>query len=106
MAARWADNSVTDCAMVEAGDSAGEGEADGAGEPVGSAAIAVMATSVIIAHEILIKSIVYDCINFRGTHAMPLRLGARVSTLAPRQSLLYSTSIGSSRDWEMSSSRF
>jgi hypothetical protein len=39
MAARWADKSVTDCVMVEAGDSAGEGEADG--PAVDSAAIAL-----------------------------------------------------------------
>ena len=57
MAARWADNSVTDCAMVEAGDSAGEGDAGGAGEPVGSAAIALKATSAIRAQNVRIKSI-------------------------------------------------
>ncbi len=61
MAARWADNSVTDCAMVEAGDSAGEGEgdADGAGEPVGSAAIAIALTAriTIRAQNVRIRSI-------------------------------------------------
>lgn len=57
--------SVTDCVIVEAGDSAGDTVALGDGEALGSAAITVPHAKARSAQQIVLEIIVYDCTNFR-----------------------------------------
>jgi hypothetical protein len=64
--------------MVGAGDSAGEGAADGADEALGSAAIALMATSAMIVHDVLIQFIDYHRIDIGHLNrSTPQRLNYR-----------------------------